>query len=101
MAFLDTREREVMKMRFVEHWEYHEIAASQSIPIGTVQWRVFNAKKKLAPHLAARDCVGRNEKMTLPTFFRPLSHARSCFSILTSRPLLPPGPFPRPAHDRW
>jgi RNA polymerase sigma-70 factor (ECF subfamily) len=64
MAFLDTREREVMKMRFVEHWEYHEIAASQSIPIGTVQWRVFNAKKKLAPHLAARDCVGRNERMT-------------------------------------
>ena len=22
-----------------------------TIPIGTVQWRVFNAKKKLAPHL--------------------------------------------------
>jgi RNA polymerase sigma factor (sigma-70 family) len=51
MAFLDSREREVMKLRFVEQWEYHEIAAAQAIPIGTVQWRVFNAKKKLAPHL--------------------------------------------------
>jgi len=52
MAFLDSREREVMTLRFVEEWEYHEIAAAQAIPIGTVQWRVFNAKKKLAPYLA-------------------------------------------------
>jgi RNA polymerase sigma-70 factor (ECF subfamily) len=51
MAFLDSREREVMTLRFIEQWEYHEIAAAQAIPIGTVQWRVFNAKKKLAPHL--------------------------------------------------
>ncbi len=51
MAFLDSREREVMTLRFVEEWEYHEIAAAQSIPIGTVQWRVFNAKKKLASYL--------------------------------------------------
>jgi RNA polymerase sigma-70 factor (ECF subfamily) len=51
MAFLDSREREVMTLRFVEQWEYHEIAAAQAIPIGTVQWRVFNAKKKLAPYL--------------------------------------------------
>jgi DNA-directed RNA polymerase specialized sigma24 family protein len=54
MSFLDSHEREVMKLRFVEHWEYHEIATAQSIPIGTVQWRVFNAKKKLAPHLSVR-----------------------------------------------
>ena len=59
MAFLDTREREVMKLRFIEQWEYHEIAAAQAIPIGTVQWRVFNAKKKLAPHLATREDVVR------------------------------------------
>jgi RNA polymerase sigma-70 factor (ECF subfamily) len=54
MAFLDPHEREAMKLRFIEEWEYHEIAAAQSIPIGTVQWRVFNAKKKLAPHLTTR-----------------------------------------------
>jgi len=52
MALLESHEREVMKLRFIEAWEYHEIAAEQAVPIGTVQWRVFNAKKKLAPHLA-------------------------------------------------
>lgn len=59
MAFLDSRERDVMRLRFIEDWEYHEIAAARSIPIGTVQWRVFNAKKKLAPHLAVRPNINR------------------------------------------
>jgi RNA polymerase sigma-70 factor, ECF subfamily len=59
IAALDTREREVMRLRFVEQWEYHEIAAAQAIPIGTVQWRVFNAKKKLAPHLTTRQDIVR------------------------------------------
>jgi RNA polymerase sigma-70 factor (ECF subfamily) len=54
MKFLDTHERETMTLRFVEEWEYHEIAAAQAIPIGTVQWRVFNSKKKLALHLSGR-----------------------------------------------
>lgn len=35
----------------------HEIAAARDIPIGTVEWRVFSAKKKLAPHLAAAQQV--------------------------------------------
>lgn len=51
MEFLDPREREVMILRFVEDWEYHEIASALKIPIGTVQWRVFNCKKKLTPYL--------------------------------------------------
>ena len=54
MSLLDKQERETMTLRFVEEWEYHEIAAAQAIPIGTVQWRVFNSKKKLAPHLTPR-----------------------------------------------
>src|SRR5215469_18105699 len=54
MQFLDDKERETMTLRFVEEWEYHEIAAAKAIPIGTVQWRVFNSKKKLAPHLSPR-----------------------------------------------
>jgi len=57
MAFLDSREREVMSLRFIEQWEYHEIAAAQAIPIGTVQWRVYNAKKKLAPYLKTRQDI--------------------------------------------
>lgn len=55
IAFLDTREQEALRLRFVEQWEYHEIAAAQSIPIGTIQWRVFNAKKKLVPRLKRLD----------------------------------------------
>jgi RNA polymerase sigma-70 factor (ECF subfamily) len=60
MAFLDSSEREALTLRFVEEWEYHEIAAAKKIPIGTVQWRVFNAKKKLAPHLKAHQ-ISRRE----------------------------------------
>src|SRR5215831_2264896 len=52
MKFLDAKEREAMTLRFIENWEYHEIAAAQAIPIGTVKWRLFNSKKKLATHLS-------------------------------------------------
>jgi RNA polymerase sigma-70 factor (ECF subfamily) len=55
MAFLDSREREALTLRFIEQLEYHEIAAAQAIPIGTVQWRVFSAKRKLAPYLKRID----------------------------------------------
>jgi RNA polymerase sigma-70 factor, ECF subfamily len=59
MSFLDSREQEALRLRFIEEWEYHEIAAAKAIPIGTVQWRVFNAKKKLAPHLRRRESARR------------------------------------------
>jgi DNA-directed RNA polymerase specialized sigma24 family protein len=51
IAVLDSQEREALTLRFIDGCEYHEIAAAQTIPIGTAQWRVFNAKKKLAVHL--------------------------------------------------
>src|ERR1700742_1509864 len=51
MTFLESHEREALTLRYVEGWEYHEIAAATAIPIGTVQWRVFNAQKKLAARL--------------------------------------------------
>lgn len=54
MSLLEPRERDEMTLRFIEEWEYHEIAAARAIPIGTVQWRVFNSKKKLAAHLNLR-----------------------------------------------
>jgi RNA polymerase sigma-70 factor (ECF subfamily) len=50
MVFLDAQERDVMMLRFVEQWEYDEIAI-RGTPIGTIQWRIFNSKKKLASHL--------------------------------------------------
>jgi len=45
MSSLDEPEQEALRLRFIEDWQYHEIAASKAIPIGTVQWRMFNAKK--------------------------------------------------------
>jgi RNA polymerase sigma-70 factor, ECF subfamily len=60
IEFLDEREQETLRLRFIEEWEYHEIAAAQETPIGTVQWRVFNAKKKLAPHLKRRQAAARS-----------------------------------------
>ena len=65
MGFLNPREREVMTLRFIEQWEYHEIAAAKRMPIGTVQWIVFNAKKKLAPRLRAID-HGSQQKRNRP-----------------------------------
>ena len=59
MTLLESRESEALILRFVEDWEYHEIAAAKNIPIGTVQWRVFNAKKKLAPQLKALEAPRR------------------------------------------
>jgi RNA polymerase sigma-70 factor, ECF subfamily len=69
MTFLDARERQAMILRFVEQWEYHEIATAQAIPIGTVQWRIFNSKKKLTNLLTSgeanlatrRDCSRRKQ----------------------------------------
>ena len=58
MTFLGSNEREAMTLRFVEGWEYHEIAAAKAIPIGTVQWRVFNAQKKLATGIRREDVLG-------------------------------------------
>lgn len=57
MEFLDARERDLMMLRFVEQWEYHEIAAARATPIGTVQWRIFNSKKKLARRLSSQPAL--------------------------------------------
>ena len=59
MTFLESNEREALTLRFVEELEYHEIAAAKAIPIGTVQWRVFNAQKKLATRLKGPGLPGR------------------------------------------
>jgi RNA polymerase sigma-70 factor (ECF subfamily) len=48
MAALDFEERQIMMLRYVEELEYHDIAEVLGLPLGTVQWKVFNSKKKLA-----------------------------------------------------
>jgi DNA-directed RNA polymerase specialized sigma24 family protein len=37
-----------MTLRFIEELEYHDIAEVLGLPLGTVQWKIFNSKKKLA-----------------------------------------------------
>jgi RNA polymerase sigma-70 factor, ECF subfamily len=51
MRWLDIAEQNVLILRFVEDMEYHEIAETLGIPIGTVKWRIFQAKKKLLKRL--------------------------------------------------
>jgi RNA polymerase sigma factor (sigma-70 family) len=48
MASLNREERQLMLLRYVEGLEYHEIAAVLEVPLGTVQWRIFHTKRKLA-----------------------------------------------------
>ena len=49
----DPAERDIIILRFVEELSYEELAVTLAIPIGTVKWRIFNAKKKLAPIIRA------------------------------------------------
>jgi RNA polymerase sigma-70 factor (ECF subfamily) len=82
MTFLDANEREAMILRFVEQWEYHEIAAAQAIPIGTVQWRIFNSKKKLTNLLTS---VSANRPIGPDSNLRKHSNTAAA-NITTSTP---------------
>ena len=53
MAALDAEERQIMMLRYVEELEYHDIAEVLGLPLGTVQWKIFNSKKKLARRFGA------------------------------------------------
>lgn len=53
MRFLEPVERELVILRFVEELSYEELALAFGIPVGTVKWRIFNVKKKLAPIINA------------------------------------------------
>jgi RNA polymerase sigma-70 factor (ECF subfamily) len=48
MRYLEPSEREIVILRFVEELSYEELAGALGIPVGTVKWRLFNAKKKLS-----------------------------------------------------
>ena len=50
LASLPLADRDLILLRYVEGLEYHEIASLLSRPIGTVQWRIFELKRRLAAH---------------------------------------------------
>jgi len=52
MKWLSPEEREIMTLRYVDGFECAEIGAALELPTGTVQWKIFNAKRKLAPRVA-------------------------------------------------
>lgn len=45
---LDPADRDLVVLRFVEGLSYEELAVVFSLPLGTIKWRIFNARKKLA-----------------------------------------------------
>jgi RNA polymerase sigma-70 factor (ECF subfamily) len=47
LELLDEPERELVLLRFVEGLSYEELAVAFEAPIGTIKWRIFNARKKL------------------------------------------------------
>ncbi|MGH9766161.1 MAG: RNA polymerase sigma factor [Blastocatellia bacterium] len=53
VSYLEPAERDIIILRFIEELSYEELAVALDIPIGTVKWRLFNAKKKLAPIIKA------------------------------------------------
>jgi len=48
LAVLDPAERDLVVLRFVEGLSYEELAIALKLPLGTIKWRIFNARKKLA-----------------------------------------------------
>ena len=50
---LDPTDRDLVVLRFVEGLSYEELAVALKLPIGTVKWRIFNARKKIARNFGA------------------------------------------------
>jgi RNA polymerase sigma-70 factor (ECF subfamily) len=48
LALLTPAEGEILALRYVDGLEYQEIAHVLDIPMGTVKWRLFAAKNRLA-----------------------------------------------------
>jgi RNA polymerase sigma-70 factor (ECF subfamily) len=55
MDLLEPVERQIMMLRYSEELGYQEIATALGIPLGTVKWKIFNAKERLSTELG----VGR------------------------------------------
>ena len=53
LAWLPPDERNLIELRFVEGLEYHEIASALDMAMGTVQWKIFQVKRKLAGRVAS------------------------------------------------
>ena len=52
MKLLEPVEQQVMMLRYVEDLGYQEIASALNLPLGTVKWKIFNAKETLRQALS-------------------------------------------------
>lgn len=60
LGALEPAERDLVVLRFVEGLSYEELAVALKLPVGTVKWRIFNARKKLARIIGASPpCAAR------------------------------------------
>jgi len=48
---LEPAERDLVVLRFVDGLSYEELAEALKLPMGTIKWRIFNVRKKLARSL--------------------------------------------------
>lgn len=53
LRVLEPAERDLVVLRFVEGLSYEELAEALRLPLGTIKWRIFNVRKKLARSLVA------------------------------------------------
>jgi RNA polymerase sigma-70 factor (ECF subfamily) len=60
---LEPAERDLIVLRFVEGLSYEELAAALKLPLGTVKWRIFNARKKLLRASRASLACGARERI--------------------------------------
>ena len=47
---VDETSREILHLRFVDELQYQDIAEALDLPLGTVKWRLYQAKLKLADY---------------------------------------------------
>jgi len=48
IASLEADEQHILILRYIEELTYDEIASALELPLGTVKWKLFDAKMKLA-----------------------------------------------------
>ncbi|HYE73367.1 MAG TPA: RNA polymerase sigma factor [Blastocatellia bacterium] len=53
LRLLDPADRDLVVLRFVEGLSYEELALALNLPLGTIKWRLFNARKVLAQLISA------------------------------------------------
>jgi RNA polymerase sigma-70 factor (ECF subfamily) len=63
LEVLEPAERDLVVLRFVEGLSYEELTVALNMPLGTVKWRIFNARKKLSRIVRASPAAEARERI--------------------------------------